>query len=84
MGLLVLTACSLTLIANDKFVEITCEELESSVTVNKLFTAKNGDPFSIYLCGDPSTGKRWSLPEIDGLSIVEFDYTEFVVGLDVA
>ena len=66
----------------DQFVEATCDELAESTTVSKVATAIDGDPLSISLCGDPSTGKRWSTPVIDGQRILEFDYTEFVVGQD--
>lgn len=46
-------------------------------------TVDKGDKFSIYLCGDPSTGRRWTNPLISDSDISEFDYAEFVVGLDV-
>ena len=78
---LALVSCG---ISGDKLAEASCEDFESSPNVVKSIDLESihDEYFSVYVCGDPSTGHRWSLPKSTNPNLLGFDYTEFVEGQD--
>ena len=70
--------------SGDKLVEASCSDFDTSPNVDNSIEVDSSHDgyFSVYVCGDPSTGHRWSIPTTTNSTLLALDYTEFVEGQD--